>query len=35
MLAEMLSEISEEIPPIVFERLWKSMPDRMAAVIDA
>jgi hypothetical protein len=34
-LAEVLHKIREEIPEAYFERLWKSMPDRVAAVIDA
>jgi transposase len=34
-LAKVLPEIWYEIPPEFFEKLWRSMPDRVAAVIDA
>jgi hypothetical protein len=34
-LAEVLPEIWEEIPEIGIEKLWKCMPDSMAAVMDA
>jgi transposase len=34
-LAEVLPYIWEEIPEASFQKLWKSMPDRVAAVIDA
>jgi hypothetical protein len=34
-LADVLPEIWEEITEAYFEKLWKSMPDRVAAVIDA
>jgi len=30
-----LPKIWEELPQSVFEKLWKSMPDRVQAVIDA
>ena len=34
-LAEVLPKIWEEIPESYFEKLWKSMPDWVASVIDA
>jgi hypothetical protein len=34
-LAEILPLCWENIPPKQFEALWKSMPDRVQAVIDA
>jgi hypothetical protein len=34
-LADVLHEIWVEIPEAYLEKLWKSMPDRVAAVIDA
>jgi hypothetical protein len=33
-LGEVLHEIWEEMPEAYFEKLWKSMPDRVAALID-
>jgi hypothetical protein len=33
--AEGLPEMWEEIPEAFFEKLWNSMPDHIAAVIDA
>ena len=34
-MAEVQPEIWEKILEVYFEKLWKSMPDRVAAVIDA
>jgi len=34
-LTKVLPKIWEELPQSVFEKLWKSMPDRVQAVIDA
>jgi len=34
-LAEVLPKICEEMLEAYFEKLWKSMPDRVVAVINA
>jgi len=34
-LTKVLPKIWEELPQSVFEKLWKSTPDRVQAVIDA
>jgi transposase len=34
-MSKVLPEVWQTIPPEFFEKLWMSMPDRVAAVIDA
>jgi hypothetical protein len=34
-LAEVLPEIWKEIPEAYYEKLWKRIPNRVAAVMDA